>query len=78
MYTMRKIHTKPPKKRIEIGAPLERLIEKQIKTNPLYQDWTVTDFVRFSIVQQARVPIAELPKDCAVLLPVVYSPEVEA
>lgn len=71
---MRKIHSQTPRKRIEIGVPFERAIEKFLlpKTNTgnLSTNWDFTDWVRYALAQQiAKRNNGMIPKECKDMLP---------
>lgn len=73
MY-MKKKHQIPPRKRIEIGVPFEKAIEKYLipKTNTgnLSSKWNYTDWIRYSLAREiARRNGGKIPKDCMDILP---------
>ena len=74
MVYMKRIHSKPAKKRIEIGAPFEDAITKYLlpKTNTgnLSFQWSVTDWVRYSLAHEiAKRNGGVIPKACKDMLP---------
>lgn len=78
---MKKIHKDKPQKRIAIGVPFERAIEKYLlpKTNTgnLSVKWNETDWTRWALAQQiAKRNGGKIPKDCAALLP-EYIPDLD-
>jgi len=78
---MKKIHAIQPRKRIEIGAPFEDAVNRYLipKTNKenLSPNWSVTDWVRYSLAQQiAKRNNGKIPKECLDMLP-KFIPDME-
>ena len=69
---MKRIHPKPPTKRIAIGEPFERAILEILmpKTNSgnISPAWDMTDWVRYCIAEQLK-RAGTLPADCRAMLP---------
>jgi len=70
---MKKIHAQAPTKRIAIGKPFEKAIEKYLlpKTNTgnLSSNWDYTKWVRYSLAQQiAKRNGGKIPKACKDML----------
>lgn len=73
---MNKIHIKQPRKRIEIGEPFEtaiiEILMPKTNTGNLSSDWTMTDWVRYSVAEQLK-RAGNVPVECKNMLPVFYA-----
>lgn len=71
---MKRKHISPPQKRIAIGVPFERAIEKYLlpKTNNgnLSDKWDFTDWTRYALAHEiSRRNGGVIPKECKDMLP---------